>query len=54
MYLLVRLFYIRVTVGETASHGTAHNKVERFRPGPVLLKVVQLKRAVWRHAIKSG
>lgn len=54
MYVPIALFNIRLVVGETASHYTTHDKVERLRPGPVLFEIVELERAVRRDAIEAG
>lgn len=43
MHLLVRLLDERLAVGEAPCHHSAHNEIERFCPGPVLLKVVDLE-----------
>ena len=54
MHLLIGLFHIGLVVGETTSHHTTRNQVERLRPGPILLEIVELKGTVWRDAIVAG
>lgn len=52
VYLLIGLLDIGLIVGETTSHDTTHDQVERLRPCPVFLKVVELERTVGRDTIE--